>query len=301
MAVHIQEYDLKQAVSDNRLRGMVRILTGFWLRYISAILSLAVATAAKALTFLLLAYFVDTILVHTSNQGAFLMPASYAAALFGGDQNGTLLLVGLGFILLALVEGAFVFNSGRLAARTGEGIALRMRNYVYDHLQRLSFSYHDGMQTGELIQRSTSDVDAVRRFFADQVIGVGAHHHVLYYQFHCAADHSRPAGSHLGDCDTDHGFHVLLLLQAGREGVQIVPGAGRSAFNRDAGKSQWRARGQGIRPTGLRDREIRQGKLEAFFAGPPDADDDVDVLAGVGYDWLCAAGCWPDTGRTAGH
>jgi len=44
---------------------------------------------------------------------------------------------------------------------------------MFDHIQRLSFTYHDKTQTGELLQRSTSDVDAVRRFFADQAIGTG--------------------------------------------------------------------------------------------------------------------------------
>ena len=48
-----------------------------------------------------------------------------------------------------------------------------MRNYLFDHIQRLSFAYHARTQTGELIQRSTSDVDALRRFFAEQAIGIG--------------------------------------------------------------------------------------------------------------------------------
>jgi ATP-binding cassette subfamily B protein len=37
----------------------------------------------------------------------------------------------------------------------------------------LKFTYHDQTNTGELIQRSTSDIDAIRRFFADQAIGIG--------------------------------------------------------------------------------------------------------------------------------
>lgn len=47
-----------------------------------------------------------------------------------------------------------------------------MRNYLYDHLQRLTFSFHDKMQTGELIQRTTSDVDVIQRFFSEQMIRV---------------------------------------------------------------------------------------------------------------------------------
>ena len=84
-----------------------------------------------------------------------------------------LVLIALGFIGLALLEGGFTFLSGRFAAQTAEGVARRLRNYLYDHIQRLTFSYHDRMETGELIQRSTSDVDAMRRFYAEQAIGIG--------------------------------------------------------------------------------------------------------------------------------
>jgi len=60
-----------------------------------------------------------------------------------------------------------------LAARSAEGIAKRLREYLFDHLQRLSFAYHAQARSGELIQRTTSDVDAIRRFFADQAINAG--------------------------------------------------------------------------------------------------------------------------------
>ena len=37
-------------------------------------------------------------------------------------------------------------------------------NAFYDHLQRLSFAYHDGEQTGNLMSKATSDVEGIRRF-----------------------------------------------------------------------------------------------------------------------------------------
>jgi ATP-binding cassette subfamily B protein len=89
------------------------------------------------------------------------------------DRSHFLPLIALGFLLLAAVQGAFTFISGKLAAQTAEGATLRLRNYLFDHIQRLSFTYHDHTPTGELIQRCTSDVDALRRFLADQAIGVG--------------------------------------------------------------------------------------------------------------------------------
>jgi ATP-binding cassette subfamily B protein len=147
-------YDLKQALSTNRLKGLWRLMTGFRLHYIGANLSLGVSALSKTSTYLLLRYFVDHYLV-------------------AKDAIVSLPVIALSFIGLAILEGFFSFTSGRLAAKTAEGTTRRLRNYLFDHIQNLTFTYHSRTDTGELIQRSTSDVDALRRFFADQAIGIG--------------------------------------------------------------------------------------------------------------------------------
>lgn len=155
MMQHIsQTLDLRQTVSNNRLWGLWGLMRGFRAMYVAAIASMAIATAAKTVSYMLLQYFVDNTLVQ--NQGA--VPL-YAVA--------------LGFVGLAIVQGGFTFASGKLAAHSAEGAILRLRNYLFDHIQRLSFAYHDRTQTGELVQRCSSDVDTIRRFFAEQAIGVG--------------------------------------------------------------------------------------------------------------------------------
>jgi ATP-binding cassette, subfamily B, bacterial len=148
------EYDLKKAVNPNRLRGLWRMTTGFRLMYLAATMSQGMAAVAKTSVYLLLRHFIDNVL------GT-------------GQPVSMIVWIALGFLGLALVEGSFTFLSGKLAARTAEGVAFRLRNYLFDHIQRLSFSYHSATPTGELIQRSTSDVDALRRFFSEQAIGAG--------------------------------------------------------------------------------------------------------------------------------
>jgi ATP-binding cassette subfamily B protein len=152
--ITIPQYDLKNVLSKNRLRGMWRLLHGFRLAYVTANLSLAFSATFKTCTFLLLRYFADHILGQPG-------------------KDGLLPLIGLGFIFLAALEGLFSYFSGRLAAFTAEGVTLRLRDYLFDHIQRLSFAYHSKAKTGELIERVTSDVDALRRFFSEQAIGVG--------------------------------------------------------------------------------------------------------------------------------
>lgn len=146
--------DLKPVAQRGRLAGIWRLMEGFRLPYLGAGLSLGVATIARTFSLLLIQYFVDAYL----NQG---------------NRTYGLWMIVAGFVALALAQGVFTFLSGTLAAHTAEGIAQRLRNYLLDHIQRLPFAYHDEMQTGELIQRVTSDVDALRRFFASQAIESG--------------------------------------------------------------------------------------------------------------------------------
>jgi len=84
-------------------------------------------------------------------------------------QLSQLIIYALGYIGIALIQGGASFGSGKLIAYTSEGCIKVVRNGLYDHLQKLSFAYHDNIKTGELIQRATSDVDSLRRFFGEQV------------------------------------------------------------------------------------------------------------------------------------
>ena len=152
-------FDFRKALTKKKLVGMLRMMTGFRSAYVAANLTLAVSALAKTATYLLLRNFADTILGNTTP--------------FAGTLERTLVLIALGFIGLAVVEGGFSFLSGRLAAFSAEGITRRLRNFLFDHIQRLSFAYHSKTPTGDLIERVTSDVDSVRSFFNEQAIGVG--------------------------------------------------------------------------------------------------------------------------------
>jgi ATP-binding cassette subfamily B protein len=152
-------FDFRKAIDKNHLRGIWKMMVDYRLPYFAATVSLAVSALAKTLTYLLLRYFADDVLT----QGKYI----------GNSLTGTFLWIAVGFVGLAAVEGAFSFLSGRLAAYTAEGITRRLRDFLFDHIQRLSFSYHATTPTGDLIERVTSDVDALRRFFSEQGIGIG--------------------------------------------------------------------------------------------------------------------------------
>ncbi len=156
---NLNTFDFRQALNENRLLGVWRMMTDFRIPYLGATAALAISASAKTCTYLLLGYFADSVLVRK--------------IYIGGTLDKTLLMIGAGFIGLAAMEGTFSFLAGRLAAYTAEGITRRLRDFLFDHIQRLSFSYHSQTPTGDLIERVTSDVDALRRFFTEEAIGMG--------------------------------------------------------------------------------------------------------------------------------
>jgi ATP-binding cassette subfamily B protein len=171
------DFDLSQAQSENRFKGLIRMLSGYRLHYIGAMLALIVSSLTRTASLMLIGWLVDDLLTPQKVE----MPVANALGEIvpqiievpNPDLPTLLPLVALSFIGLALIQGSFSFASGRLAALTAEKIAYRTRNYLFDQIQRLPFSYHDRMQTGELLQRATSDVDAVRRFYVEQGVGLG--------------------------------------------------------------------------------------------------------------------------------
>ncbi len=148
------EFDLKTALARHRIIGLWKMMSGYQSLYFIANISLGMAALSKTFTYLLLRYFID----------------NYFPPI---ETPYPLVLIALGFLGLALCEGGFTFLSGWLASKTAESVTRRLRNYLFDHIQRLTFTYHDKTKTGELIERCTSDVDALRRFYSEQAIGIG--------------------------------------------------------------------------------------------------------------------------------
>lgn len=79
--------------------------------------------------------------------------------------NGVLIVV-----IFSVVRGLFSFVQAYMSESTSQGLAFDFRNEIYAKLQRLSFSYYDRNQTGQLMIRATDDVEKVRLFIAQGLV-----------------------------------------------------------------------------------------------------------------------------------
>ena len=159
------EYDFIQ-YEDRNISGNTSLLhnifvftRGFRLTYSAAILFQGLSVLFDSLLYVALAWFTDDWLLASGNK-----PPLWQVTLF--------------FFIISALHASFSYFAGRWMNETAENVARRLKNCLFDHMQSLSFSWHDSADSGDLIVRATSDIDAVRKLFSEQVYGICR---VLFY------------------------------------------------------------------------------------------------------------------------
>ena len=160
---------------------LYKVLDKWKWRYLSASGLLIVGIFIRSLEPKILQIAVDNVVVFFRSQGS--------EGMFGDDVisrifysilpemtfenvGWVLLNLGLGYMILSVIRGGFLLGASALNASAAENAVKRLRDTIFRHIQRLPMSYHSGITTGELIQRSTGDIDTVRKFLLNQVVEV---------------------------------------------------------------------------------------------------------------------------------
>lgn len=148
-------------------------MAGFKLTYLAAIFAVAVATLAAYVVPLVVRLTIDSILGDRPID----LPAPLARWITDSVTTSylrtNLWIPALVVVGVTIVGGVFQFYQKKWSAVASERTAQRIREELYDHLQHLSYDYHVKAETGDLIQRATSDLETVRRFLAIQLVEVG--------------------------------------------------------------------------------------------------------------------------------
>ena len=114
-------------------------------------------------------YVVDVIL-KSSSEGSTTLP-SFLVEYYNTitNQLTALIVVGISMVIFQAFRGLLMFLNGYCKGRLAENIAYDMRTKLYSHIQDLSYSYHNNVDTGDLIQRCTSDIDTIKSFLSAQL------------------------------------------------------------------------------------------------------------------------------------
>ncbi len=153
-------------------RSVWRLMEGARARYAAAIGALVVASCFLYLAPLVPQAVIDGVLTEDAPRSTIV---DTTVRLLGGADyvRDHLWVPALAIVSLTGLAGIFTYLRGRLSAQATEHIIVRLRDRVYDHLQRLPCTFFDTAETGDLIQRCTSDVETVRTFLSNQVVEIG--------------------------------------------------------------------------------------------------------------------------------
>lgn len=89
---------------------------------------------------------------------------------FQTNAETWLINAGLIIVVFAVTRAVFSFLQAYTAEMVSQGVAFDFRNEIFAKIQRLSFSYYDQNQTGQLMIRATDDVEKVRLFIAQGLV-----------------------------------------------------------------------------------------------------------------------------------
>ena len=137
----------------------------YWRAFVVAIFVVAAATALNVAAPWLTGLAIDAGLDIATVEGAGGIEETVAR----GTIGTLLFAVGL-LVVVGLVRGISMYAQTYLGEHISQRVAYDFRNDLYDHLQRLSYAYHDSSQIGQIMSRATQDVEGVRMFVSMGVI-----------------------------------------------------------------------------------------------------------------------------------
>lgn len=156
-----------------RFKLLIKLMRGNRLLYFGSIIFVGLATLLSLVSPLIMRFTLDNVIYGRSIE----LPAFLDRIVVGlGGIDGlrrNLWICGLALLAITIVNGVFQFVKGRWSAAASESIAKQLRDDLYDHIQRLPYDSHVKAETGDLIQRCTSDVETVRRFLSVQLVELG--------------------------------------------------------------------------------------------------------------------------------
>jgi ABC-type multidrug transport system fused ATPase/permease subunit len=93
-------------------------------------------------------------------------------AVIGAGKHSVVIIAAVVIIGASALRGFAGYGQRYFAEVTAQKVSYNIRNALYGRLQRLSFSFHDRNQTGQLMSRATVDVEATRMFFSMGLLGM---------------------------------------------------------------------------------------------------------------------------------
>ena len=153
-----------QRAEGSHARLLGRFLQGSLHLFVISILCSLCVSVLDLVNPRIIGYAVDTVIGNAADLPAFLARIPGIRHVFSGIGAAALAVV-----VLALLAALFRFLAGTFNAKGAETLVRRMRELLFSNLLRLPLSWYAENQTGDIIQRCTSDVETIKNFVSEQL------------------------------------------------------------------------------------------------------------------------------------
>jgi subfamily B ATP-binding cassette protein MsbA len=92
------------------------------------------------------------------------------ASSIGAGPKAILEFAVVAVLVIAALGAVSTYMEKSITTSVGQWVMHDLRRTLYSHMQRLSLAYHDHTQTGDLLSRVTSDIDAIQSFIASGLL-----------------------------------------------------------------------------------------------------------------------------------
>jgi ATP-binding cassette subfamily B protein len=163
-----------------QLKKLIPLLSGYKMIFILAMITVTLSQLFYAAGPIILSTAIDSII---GSSPAANPVALWFMDLFGGRDSlrEGLWIIGVLIVANTVFRGVFLYLKGYYSAKASENVSMNLRDRLYDHIQKLPYSYHVKTDTGDLIQRCTSDVETIRRFLGVQLVEVAGSLSMLFF------------------------------------------------------------------------------------------------------------------------
>jgi ATP-binding cassette subfamily B protein len=159
--------------SATRTSGRLRItevLRPHWKALTIAMIAVLGETVADVLNPWPVKIVIDNLAKETIKKPQWLGP--FISHLFGNNSLAVLNFAVASVAVIAIVGAVSSYFEKYMTTSVSQLVSHDLRLTVYDHIQRLSLAEHDEKQTGDLITRVTSDIEAVQDFITSALLGI---------------------------------------------------------------------------------------------------------------------------------
>lgn len=156
----------------NNFHLIGKYMKGKRLIYFFAILSTIVSSIITVILPLIIKTTVDSIIGQKPIESKWI---NYIFSLshFQDTVSGKLFIAALIIILLSIFNGVFMYLRGRFASEASETLSKRLKDELYSTILKSDYYFYSKYQSGDIIQRCTSDVETVRNFVVNQFVEIG--------------------------------------------------------------------------------------------------------------------------------